>query len=176
MQLKKINLVAPSIYQEQLCQLFSKQSAVDQQDYYSKKGEGKIDKLELWSYNGKMAEYAVFNTLIQFPEYKTIVPPDIMLYKKDRKSHDADIKADDKNIHVKSCMVVDDRLSSWLFSTEDKLVSQPKENDIIAFVSITLPKTFQAYFIQATRITGMYKEPYAKKTVAHAIYEEDLIG
>lgn len=176
MQLKKISLIAPSLYQEHLCQLFAKHSARDQQEYYAKKGESKLDKLELWAYNGKMAEYAVFNTLLSFPQYQGVIPPDIMIYSKDRKSHDADIKTENKNIHVKSCMVVQERLSSWLFSTEDKLVHSPKDNDIVAFVSITLPKVFDAYFVPAKELIGNYKKPFSEKTVAHAIYEQDLIG
>lgn len=175
MQLKKISLIAPSLYQEKISQLFAKQSAINQQEFYAFKGEGSLSKLEMWAYNGKMAEYAVFNTLLSFPQYKYVIPPDVIIYTRDRKSHDADIKTEEKNIHVKSCMVVGDRLSSWLFSTEDKLVKTPKDNDIVALVSITLPNKFDAYFVEASKLVGNYKKPFSEKTVAHAIYEEDLI-
>jgi hypothetical protein len=176
MQFKKISLIAPSLYQERLCDLFSTESSKDQQEYYAKKGEGNLNKLKAWSYNGKMAEFAVFNTLISYNHYQNVSDPDIMIYGKDRKSHDADIRADGKSIHVKSCMVVEGREPSWLFSTEDRLVHNPSENDIVALVVINSRAQYVAYFIQAKELVGNYKKPVSEKTIAHAIYENDLIS
>jgi hypothetical protein len=176
MQFKKISLIAPSLYQERLCDLFSTESSKDQQEYYAKKGEGNLNKLKAWSYNGKMAEFAVFNTLISYNHYQNVSDPDIMIYGKDRKSHDADIRADGKSIHVKSCMEVKGREPSWLFSTEDRLVHNPSENDIVALVVINSRAQYVAYFIQAKELVGNYKKPVSEKTIAHAIYENDLIS
>lgn len=175
MQVRRVKLIKPTFYQEVLCSTFAKHSSLDQQEYYKKKGEGDLSKLELWAYNGKMAEFAVFNTLLSFPNYKKVSPPDIMIYERNRKSHDADIVSDDKLIHVKSCVVVNGRESSWLFSTEDKLVTNPTENDIVSLVMLNESDTFEAYFIKATELVGMYKKPILSKTVAHAIYESDLM-
>lgn len=175
MQIRKLNLIAPDLYQEKLCSTFAKNSAINQREYYKTKGERGIAKLEYWTYNGKMSEYAVFNTLLSFPNYKKVSPPDIMIYERNRKSHDADIVSDDKLIHVKSCIVVDGREPSWLFSTEDKIVTKPSENDIVAFVMMSVPKLFEAYFVKATDLIGKYKEPFNATTIAHAIYESDLI-
>jgi len=175
MQLKKLNLIAPSSYQEALCEAFATQSAINQQSYYAKKGEGSISKLSEWAYVGKLAEFAVFNTLISFDKYKSVSPPDIMIYEKKRKSHAADIISDGKQIHVKSCLVKDNREISWLFSTEDKIVRKPSEEDIVALVVMSLPKTFEAYFIPALELVGKYEKPFNPTTIAHAIYESTLI-
>ena len=98
-----------------------------------------------------------------------------MIYEKKRKSHAADIVSDGKQIHVKSCLVKDGREISWLFSTEDKIVRKPIEDDIVALVVISLPKTFEAYFIPALELVGKYEKPFNPTTIAHAIYESTLI-
>ena len=175
MQLKKVSLIAPSSYQEALSEAFATQSAINQQSYYAKKGEGNVSKLSEWAYVGKLAEFAVFNTLISFDKYKFVSPPDIMIYEKKRKSHAADIVSDGKQIHVKSCMVRDGREISWLFSTEDKIVRRPEEDDIVALVTITSTKVFEAYFVTATDLVGKYEKPFNPTTIAHAIYESTLI-
>jgi hypothetical protein len=72
-------------------------------------------------------------------------------------------------------MSKDDRLVSWLFSTEDRLVDNPSDADIVALVIVTLPKTFEAYFIPAKNLVGMYEKPINPTTVAHAIYESTLL-
>lgn len=176
MQLKKVSLIAPSSYQETLCNHFAQQSAINQQSFYSKKGEGDISKLSEWAYIGKMAEFAVFNTLISFDKYKSVSPPDIMIYERKRKSHAADIVSDGKQVHVKSCMIRSGREISWLFSTEDKIVRKPSEDDIVALVTIDFPKVFEAYFISAIDLVGKYEKPFNPTTIAHAIYESTLIA
>jgi hypothetical protein len=175
MQLKKLKLIEPSSYQEDLCNTFSLESATNQKEFYATKGEGDIIKLKQWAYIGKMAEYAIFNTLISFPEYKIVSPPDIMIYERKRKSHAADIVADGKQVHVKSFMSKEGRSPSWLFSTEDRIVENPSEEDIVALVIITLPKIFEAYFVPAKKLVGLYEKPINPTTIAHAIYESDLL-
>lgn len=143
---------------------------------YSAKGTGDTKKLEQYAYIGKMAEYAVFNTLLSSGRYKSITPPDIAIYSKEQRSHAADLVADGKKIHVKSCNATEWIATSWLFSTEDPIVDNPTEDDIVAFVAIRpVNKKFDCYFVKATELKGMYKKPVYAKTVAHAIYESDLI-
>jgi hypothetical protein len=175
MQLKKLKLIEPSSYQEDLCNKFSLESATNQKEFYATKGEGDIIKLKQWAYIGKMAEYAIFNTLISFPEYKIVSPPDIMIYERKRKSHAADIVADGKQVHVKSFMSKEGRNPSWLFSTEDRIVENPSEEDIVALVIVTLPKTFEAYFVPAKKLVGLYEKPINPTTIANAIYESTLL-
>jgi hypothetical protein len=175
MQLKKLKLIEPSNYQEDLCNKFSFESATNQKDFYTTKGEGNLTKLKQWAYIGKMAEYAVFNTLLSFPEYKIVSPPDIMIYERKRKSHAADIVANGKQVHVKSFMAKEGREASWLFSTEDRIVENPIDNDIVALVIVTLPKVFEAYFIPAKNLVGLYEKPINPTTIAHAIYESTLL-
>lgn len=169
-----VKLIAPSLYQEKVCDTFSVESSVDQQAYYSARGESDVKKLKAWAYNGKLAEFAVFNTLLSYKHYKKVSPPDVMIYETARKSHDADITADGKNVHVKSCMVVEGWESSWLFSIKDRLVTSPSDDDIVCLVKVYVNQKFEAYFIPAKKLVGLYREPYHKKTVAHALYESDL--
>jgi hypothetical protein len=179
MQLKKVNLIAPSLYQERICTLFAKESALDRHEVYSKKGTSDLKKLEEYAYRGKMSEYAVFNTLLSYNAYKVILPPDIVIYEVNKKSHAADLVADDKNVHVKSCFIykeTDFYKTQWMFSTEDLICNRPAENDIVCFVKMTLPMKFEAYFVAAKKLVGMYREPFVKTMVGRCIYEEDLIG
>lgn len=177
MLLKKVNLIAPSSYQETLCDKFSNEVSHkrDNRKFYGTKGEWSFYKLKQWAYLGKMAEFAVFNTMIINDKYNFISPPDIMIYDSKRKSHAADIVVDERNIHVKSFVSEEGRAPSWLFSTEDKLVTSPSALDIVALVTITLPKKFEAYFIPAVDLIGKYEAPFNAKTIAHAIYEETLL-
>lgn len=123
-----------------------------------------------------MAEYTVFNTLLASGKYKSITPPDIAIYSKEQRSHAADLVADGKKIHVKSCNATEWIATSWLFSTEDPIVDKPTDDDIVAFVALRpISKKFECYFVKATELIGMYKKPVYAKTVAHAIYENDLI-
>lgn len=176
MQAKKVNLLEPSSYQEKLCDLFAKESIIGRGKIYSSKGTGDPKKLEQYAYLGKMAEYAVFNTLLSSGKYSSISPPDIAIYEKKDRSHSADLVADGRNVHVKSCNATEWIATSWLFSTEDPLVEHPTELDIVAFVAIRpITKKFDCYFVKAIDLIGMYKKPVYSKTVAHAIYESDLL-
>jgi hypothetical protein len=176
MQAKKVSLLEPSSYQEKICDLFARESVVNRGKIYSSKGTSDPKKLEQYAYLGKMAEYAVFNTLLASGKYSIISPPDIAIYEKKDRSHAADLVADGRNVHVKSCNATEWIGTSWLFSTEDPLVEHPTELDIVAFVAIRPnTKMFDCYFVKATDLKGMYKKPVYSKTVAHAIYESDLL-
>lgn len=177
MQIKKINLIEPTSYQEKLCDLFAKESVTERGRAYSTKGTGGPKKVEQYAYLGKMGEYAVFNTLLSSGKYRFISPPDIVIYAKKHRSHAADLVADGKNIHVKCCNATEWIGTSWLFSTEDPIVDRPADNDIVAFVAIRpATKKFECYFVKATELIGMYKKPVYAQTIAHAIYESDLLG
>jgi len=176
MQAKKVNLVEPSSYQEKISDLFAKESLVSRGRIYASKGTTDLKKLEQYAYLGKMAEWAVFNTLLASGKYSHITPPDIAIYEKKDRSHAADLVADGRNVHVKSCNATEWIGTSWLFSTEDPLVEHPTELDIVAFVAIRPnTKMFDCYFVKATDLKGMYKKPVYSKTIAHAIYESDLL-
>lgn len=178
MQLKKVSLIAPKLYQEQICTIFARENARERYKFYDTKGTGDLKKLEEYAYRGKMSEYAVFNTLIALDGYKIVTPPDVVIYDINRKSHAADLTADDKNVHVKSCFIykeTDFYKTQWMFSTEDAICDNPADNDIICFVKMTLPQKFEAYFVPAVKLIGMYREPHVKTMVGRCIYEEDLI-
>lgn len=176
MQAKKVNLIEPSLYQEKICDLFGKEIMEKRGRIYSAKGQGDTKKLEQYAYLGKMAEYAVFNTLLASGKYKFIAPPDIAIYERSERRHDPDLMADGKRIHVKCCNATEWIGTSWLFSTEDPIVERPTEDDIVAFVAYRPnQKKFECYFVKAIDLKGMYKNPVYSKTIARAIYESDII-
>ena len=171
----KINLIPPTNYQESLCDLFSKESVIGIDSHYANKGQGDINKLIAYAYQGKMAEFAVYNTLISLGKYDPVTFPDVAMCDIKYKSNDADIKASDKLVHVKSYIKVDGYKTSWLFSNTDPLCEHPLPEDMVALVEIELPKKFSGYFISAGKLVGLYKPPLFSKTIAKAIYEEDIL-
>lgn len=174
MQIKKSKLIKPTLYQDSICAIFGKEMALNQRKYYTERGERDLTKLANWSYIGKMAEYAVFNTLISLKKYKSIAPPDIAIYPQEYKSHAADIVADGRQIHVK-CHVENYADPSWLFSTKDKVCDNPTDMDIIALVIVSASGDFDCYFVPAKELVEKYKAPLSEKTVARALYEKDII-
>lgn len=143
--------------------------------FYRDKSDGNADKLAIWAWGGKMAEIAVYNTLVASKRYKKISQPELLMHEVWMKSHDADIVADGKKIHVKSFIKYAQLDPTWLFSLKDNVTTSPDENDILALVIYDKEKNFDAYFIPAANVVGMFKNPMSDKMKALALYEIDLL-
>jgi hypothetical protein len=143
--------------------------------FYRQKSEGNADKLAIWAWGGKMAEIAVYNTLVASKRYKKISQPELLMHEVWMKSHDADIVADGKKIHIKSFIKYAQLDPTWLFALSDKVTTEPDEDDILALVIYDKDKNFEAYFIPAKNVTEMYKPPMSDKMKALALYEIDLL-
>jgi hypothetical protein len=131
----------------------------------------KEEKLISDIYLGKMAEFAVWNFLHK--QKKNATFPDINVYESYRKNYDADIMIGETKVHVKSCSE-NNYGNSWVFRPSDPIVSNPDENDFVALVVLTKQSTFDAYFLSAIELLGMYKPPRNPDYHMMVIYEEDL--
>jgi len=173
MLLKKVKLIAPNNYQEVLADLFSKEVYSTNKEQYDKRNQTNRSKVESDIYIGKMAEFAVWNFLIEQSKLATF--PDIGVYPKELKSFDADITSGDVKIHVKSCMDVGDFPNSWVFQPNDFLCTSPSDKEFIAFVICYPVNKFEAYFISALKVLDMYRPPRNEWLHKKVIYEEELI-
>jgi hypothetical protein len=159
-----------------MCDLFAEEMGNKEASFYRSKSEGNAGKLSLWAWGGKMSEVAVYNTLVASKRYKKISQPEMLMHEVWMKSHDADIVADGKNIHIKSFIKYAQLDPTWLFALTDKVVTEPTDNDILALVIYDKDKNFEAYFIPAKDVTDMFKPPVSDKMKALALYEEDLLN
>ena len=173
MLLKKVKLIAPNNYQHTLAELFMKEVYSTNKEQYDKRNQTQRSKVESDIYIGKMAEFAVWNFLIN--QSKSATFPDIGVYPKELKSFDADITSGDVKIHVKCCMEVWDYQNSWVFQPNDSLCTSPSEKEFIAFVICSPDKKFEAYFVLASKVIGMYRPPRKESLDKKVIYEENLM-
>jgi hypothetical protein len=173
MLLKKVKLIAPNNYQEVLADLFSKEVYSTNKEQYDKRNQTNRSKVESDIYIGKMAEFAVWNFLIE--QSKSATFPDIGVYPKELKSFDADITSGDVKIHVKSCMDVWEYPNSWVFQPNDSLCTSPSDKEFIAFVICSPDKKFEAYFVLASKVIELYRPPRKEGLDKKVIYEENLM-
>ncbi len=177
MQLKKVKLIAPSSYQEKLCDLFSKEvfhNSESGKTYMDRtKNSGSENKIIADIYLGKMAEYAVWNYLVSQDKFPT--EPELAIYSNKRKSYDADLKIGNTKIHVKSCVYNEKFSNSWVFRPNDPIVTNPDENDFVILCALK-DNTFEGILVSAKKLVGMHKPPRNPNYNMSVIYEEDLLG
>ena len=82
----KIQLNPITEYQDKQCELFSKYSVWSSLSEYKKRNQVNKDKIVNDIYNGKKAEFLVYNFLIS--KQKEINSPDLNVYEKHNKSYD----------------------------------------------------------------------------------------
>jgi len=186
MQLKKVSLIAPSSYQESLCQEFSNEVYITNKKTYmarhnhddkaSARTNGFAElKFKADIYIGKMAEFAVYNFILA--QGKSVTFPDIEIYHGRKKSFDADLTVNNETpIHVKSCMETNGYDNSWLFQPNDKLTTEPSELDVIFLVVISPVKEFSGYVLKAIDYVGRYENPRNEELKKKVIYESTLIA
>lgn len=177
MQLKKVNLIAPSSYQETIADAFSKEVFYNtsNRSVYTSTNKSSPEKLVAGIYMGKLAEFAVWNYLISVKKKASF--PDVSILPADMKSYDADIVSEGTNVHVKSCMHVSNGYPiSWLFYPNDPVTVDPQDNDFCAFVICYPDKRFEGYFAKAIDLIKLYKDPKLSHLKKKVIYEEDIIA
>jgi len=125
-----MSLPPPTEYQQKIAGIFAEWCVDTNEGEYAKRNQRIRGKLIIDIYNGKLAEYQVFNTLKL--KGKNPSPPDIMIYDKREKSFDADITCGLIQVHVKSCQGDSPFGNSWVFQPYDSLVSKPTETDYLA--------------------------------------------
>jgi len=132
--MSRFTLKPISKYQDELAATFSESCIATNVAEYARRDQSDVNKIAYDIYNGKVAEYMVFNHLLK--NGKSATPPDVMIYEKNEKSFDADITSGEIQIHVKSCQADTPFGHSWVFQPQDSLVSNPTENDFLALCVI----------------------------------------
>lgn len=175
----KIILKPVTDYEDDACEKFMYLSNGQSLDYYKNiRNQDNPDKIKNDIYNGKKAEYMVFNKL-NLSDKVCCTPPDTSFYPIGRKSWDPDLyvivgkKA--HSVHVKSCLL--DRYSwgnSWVFTKDDPLFRTDSDNDYLALCVLSNNINYM-YLIKFK--DAIFKEPQKedKKDTKICIYEKDLL-
>jgi len=123
------------------CRAFGRNESPGTNAIRSKRTEGSVgeDKFIQDSIGGKASEFIAYKTLLD-KGYKPDNTPDLNIYSVGDKNYDPDLYVTLANgktwrIHVKSCREFY-KEHSWLFTKGDKLISDPRPNDLICFVLI----------------------------------------
>jgi len=169
----KIDLPAASEYQIKQCELFTEYVYETSEKMYKSRGSHNESKIKADIFNGRVAECMVFN----FLDGDGIKPtsPDFAIYRRKRKSFDADLLAGNELFHVKSCLSESPYPNSWLFQKTDPLVRSTDENHRLCLCVITeVGISGYAYFCTLDEI-GFRSPivPHLGRTKL-AIYEDDL--
>jgi hypothetical protein len=168
----KIQLKAIPEYQEKQCDLFSKFSVFSSLDEYKKRNQLNKEKIIKDIYNGKIAEFLVYNFLIS--KQKKINAPDLNIYNKYNKSYDADLVLENANIHVKSHIVNNNFPVSWVFQKKDPLLLKVNDDEFLALVVMKNNINYMYLKkISEVKFKQPLKESLRKTKVC--IYEKDLI-
>ena len=171
--MNRIKLEQISQYQDMQCKLFAEHSVDTNIDMYRKRNQFDRRKIESDIYNGKKAEFMVYNYLRKKKYGCSLV--DLNIYKSDDKSFDADLKSEGKNLHIKSHVVNNLYPVSWLFQKRDPLVVSPSSEDFMVFCVLSDDENY-CYSIPSTKI--LYEEPKKdelKKTKT-CVYESTLLN
>jgi len=165
----RIDLPSVTEYQRLQCQLFTEHVYETSEKLYKKRGAGKEEKIKADILNGKLAECMVFNFMESTGDKPT--PPDFAIYKKKRKSFDADLVSNKEKIHVKSCLA--DSPYSWLFQKTDPLIVELPEDEILVLCVISEIDSY-GYVCKLNEVTLGEPEVFQLRHTKAAIYERDF--
>jgi hypothetical protein len=158
------------------CERFAVKRVTGSSDLYAYRGEPRKEKLVNDILVGALGEWAVEAHLASMGYECT--EPDMKIYKTRGKSFDADLYVDDIEIHVKSQGMVSVKRygNSWLLQRNDKIVSEPKENQLFAFTNVDVENRIVdilGYCWAKDMVYGECKVWAYKKTKV-AIYLKDI--
>lgn len=143
---------------------FAKDVINSNYDMYSKRNQEDFIKIYNDIVLGKLCELEVSEEL--GTSY-----PDLKVYAKGDKTFDADLTMGEFKIHVKSCRKGSVFGESWVFQEEDRLVTEPSKNDVLALCIID-HKQVEFYTIKAK--DAVYRDPIKKSLTKKVIYKEDI--
>lgn len=169
--MKKYNLQKPDTYTLKRCKLFAEFSVQSSLDEYARRNQTNVDKIKLDIYRGKVAEFMVYNYLVD--KGKNTTKPDLDVYDKDHKSFDADLVCEGVNLHIKSHFVNSRFPVSWVFQKKDK-ITRDSCSDYLSLVVINEDWDGWFYLEQAKLLR--FKEPKKESLKASkvCVYEKDL--
>ena len=168
----KIQLNKITEYQDKQCELFSKYSVLSSLSEYKKRNQVDKDKIINDIYNGKKAEFLVYNFLIS--KKKELNSPDLNIYEKYNKSYDADLILKDVSIHVKSHNVSGNFPISWVFQKKDPLLSELKDNNFLVLVVMNKEINYM-YLKKISEVD--FKQPLKEslRMTKVCVYEADFL-
>jgi len=148
-----------------LCDHFADRVISTNLDCYKKRKQFNYDKIKQDIFIGKLAEWGVFFIYLQRGRHN-IIPPDMNVYSKKKKSFDPDMRWGLFNIHIKSQTYESASRygDSWIFQAKDPLFEFSNEYDIIigcrvaigdscSEVEILLEKPFKNLVFGDTRLS-----------------------
>ncbi|HLD91141.1 MAG TPA: hypothetical protein VI911_09030 [Patescibacteria group bacterium] len=119
-----------------LCKQFALDSVESSLDEYSKRNQSNKELIIQQIFEGKVAEFAVYQYYKDRQLDCTL--PDISIYTKRKKSFSSDLQVGMYHIHVKSQNLSSQRRygKSWLFQAKDPLFKKATEYDICVFCTV----------------------------------------
>ena len=156
---------------EKTCVRFAKKSIDTNKVWWEKRGQSKTERMFNQIIRGKRSEFAVYLYLAGRGIPCSV--PDVAVYAKAGKGYDADlitaqhelhVKSQRKKIHVKSQTqkMASKYGASWIFQNTDRLVAEPKDNDVIALTHTFLDDDYRVQivgFVYATDVVKNYTLP-----------------
>ena len=169
----RYNLDDITEYQHKQCVLFSRFSVYSSLDEYSRSNQKNKEKIVSDIYNGKKAEFMVYNFFLH--KSYDLNSPDVNIYHKFMKSYDADLILTNVKLHVKSHKINTNFPVSWLFQKNDPLLTTTDENNFLSLVVIGLDESYM-YLKRISEVE--FKEPMKEslKDTKVCVYEKDLLN
>jgi hypothetical protein len=158
------------------CEKFAVKRVTGSSDLYALRGEPRKEKMVHDILVGALGEWAIEEHLTSLGYECT--KPDMKIYDKANKSFDADLFVDDVEIHVKSQGMASVKRygNSWLLQRYDKIVAEPRDDQLFAFTNVDVEKktaTILGFCWASDMIYGECKVWSYKKTKV-AIYLKDI--
>jgi len=154
------------------CRKFAEQSAASSMDEYARRNQHSIDKIKLDIFRGKVAEFQVWQHLVD--RARDVVPPDMAIYDKYHKTFDADLVCNGQNLHVKSHMRNPRFPVSWVFQKRDKLTYAPSDNDWLCLVTLEADFSGTLYIRHAKEVTFEQPKKESLRASKVCVYEGSL--
>ena len=158
------------------CVQFAHDSIETNLDAYARRNQKRIHKILNDIIIGKIAEFGVHKYLMT---KNHLNEPDLKVYNKNEKSFDADLKFLNYNIHVKSQSIEQSEKYgiSWSFQKQDKLITDPDNNDVIFLCIVNDLEVIILNYGKANKYKGLYGEPIKEslKFTKKVLYFEKII-
>ena len=167
-----MKLIKPSTQIMEVCHKFAEQSAASSMDEYARRNQHSIDKIKLDIFRGKVAEFQVWQHLVD--RARDVVPPDVAIYDKYHKTFDADLVCNGQNLHVKSHMRNPRFPVSWVFQKRDKLTYAPSDNDWLCLVTLDADFSGTLYIRHAKEVTFEQPKKESLRASKVCVYEGSL--
>ncbi|MDB4498303.1 hypothetical protein N9251_03070 [Gammaproteobacteria bacterium] len=167
-----MKLIKPPTQIMEVCRKFAEQSAASSMDEYARRNQHSIDKIKLDIFRGKVAEFQVWQHLVD--RARDVVPPDVAIYDKYHKTFDADLVCNGQNLHVKSHMRNPQFPVSWVFQKRDKLTYAPSDNDWLCLVTLEADFSGTLYIRHAKEVTFEQPKKESLRASKVCVYERGL--